>query len=625
MKRKKPAKKINAQQTLTRRMLIIGGVKIAAVSTLLGRLYYLQCLKRDEYSMLAEDNRVHLDLIAPLRGEIMDRNSVVLASNRTYYRLLMVRDKTEATYAMLAKLQELIELSSNQKRRIEKEVKNLPKGRIILIKDYLSWEEISKLEFHKSDLPNLVIESSQTRDYPLASYASHILGYVGRVSKTEQKEEEPVLSIPDFKIGKNGIEKSRESYLRGAAGIKQIEVNVNGVPVRELSRKNAVQGNTEKLTIDSRLQTYAAERIGEESAGIVVMDIQTGDVLTLTSMPSFDPNVFSLGIPSDYWKSLNENPKTPLLNKVITGQYPPGSTFKMCVGLAALEHKVTTPNETVFCNGTFYLGSKPFRCWKPEGHGSVNITGAIAQSCDTYFYTMGRRLGITPYADVAKLLGLGQTHNIGIPNEKAGILPTPEWKKAAYNQDWYPGDTINASIGQGYHLATPLQLMVMTARLASGRNVSPRLFTEVPLAEFSPLPFQEENLALIRQGMSDVCNSPRGTAYRSRIDIAGFELAGKTGTAQVRHLVARGMDQNKLPWEFRHHALFVGFAPVHAPRYAAALIVEHGGGGASAAAPILSDVLKQTQLLLSPPPANLSAPEPTATILEVPAHAHSSH
>ncbi len=610
----KPIKKPDAQKTFTRRMLIIGSVKLAAVSTLLGRLYYLQCLKRDEYSMLAEDNRVHLDLLAPLRGQITDRNGDVLASNRTYYRLLMVKDKTDLTKAMITKLEKIIELTSNQRKRIEKDVNTLPKGRIILIKEYLKWEEISTLEFHKLDFPNLVIESSQTRDYPLASYASHLLGYVGRVSKEEQKPEEPVLAIPDFKIGKNGIEKSREMYLRGVAGIKQIEVNVNGIPVRELSRKDAMQGHTETLTIDARIQRYAAERLGEESAGIIVMDILNGDVLALTSMPSFDPNIFSLGIPGDYWKELNENPKTPLLNKVITGQYPPGSTFKMCVGLAALEQNIIHKNSTVHCSGTYYLGNKPFRCWKAGGHGTMNITSAIEQSCDTFFYTMGHSLGITPYANAAKLLGLGHTHNIGIPNEKSGILPTPKWKESAYNQPWVPGDTINTSIGQGYSLATPLQLMIMTARLASGLKVSPRLFTEVALPEFTKLPFKDENLAIIREGMSNVCNSPHGTAYRSRIDIAGMELAGKTGTAQVRHLIARGMDQNKLPWEFRHHALFVGFAPIHAPRFASALIVEHGGGGASAAAPILSDVLKQTQLLLTPPPTTpITTPPSTAT------------
>lgn len=610
---KRPRPPVDSQKTYTRRMLVIGGAKVAAVSTLITRLYYLQCVKQDEYTVLAEDNRVHLQLIAPLRGKITDRHGVVLASNRSYYRLLMVRGKTKETLELIDKLQTFIQLIPSQKKRILREVNELPKGRVILLKDHLSWDEISKLEFHKLDYPSLMLEASQTRDYPLSAYASHLLGYIGRVSKEEKKPEEPVLAIPDFKIGKNGIEKSREMYLRGVAGIKQIEVNVNNVPVRELSRKEAQQGHTETLTIDSRIQQYAAERIGEESAGIAVMNVTNGDVLCLTSMPSFDPNIFSLGIPSGYWKELNANPKTPLLNKVITGQYPPGSTFKMCVGLAALENGTADEHTSVHCSGTFYLGNKPFRCWKPEGHGTVNITGAIAQSCDTYFYTMAQRMGIDPYAEVARLLGLGQLHNIGIPNEKAGIRPCPEWKLQALKQPWVPGDTINTSIGQGYSLATPLQLMIMTARLATGRNVSPRLFTEVTLPEFTTLPFKPENLALIHQGMSEVCNSPRGTAYRSRIDIAGMELAGKTGTAQVRHLKVRGQDQSKLPWEHRHHALFVGYAPVHAPRYASALIVEHGGGGASAAAPILSDVLKFTQQLYAPeaPAAPTTTPLPT--------------
>lgn len=602
MKKRQPHVKLDSHKTFTRRALVIGGVQVAAVSTLLSRLFYLQYLKQDEYKLQAEDNRVHLDLIAPLRGIIADRNGVVLASNRTYHRLLMVRGKTQEAFDSIQKLQTLIELTDNQKKRIDKDIRTLPKGRTMLLKDHLAWEEIVKLEFHKAEFPNLLIEASQTRDYPFTTHMSHLLGYIGRVSKEEKeakKDSEPVLSIPDFKIGKNGVEKQRERYLRGEAGIKQIEVNVNGIPVRELSRKDAVQGKTEHLTIDSRIQEYAAKRLGEESAGIVVMDILSGDVLALTSMPSFDPNIFSLGIPARYWQELNADPKVPLMNKVITGQYPPGSTFKMCVGLAALEKGIIDESDHVFCPGHFYLGNKQFRCWKPEGHGSMNITSAIAQSCDTFFYTMAQRMGIMPYADAAALLGLGVAHDIGIPNEKSGVLPTPDWKKKTYNQPWVPGDTINASIGQGYNLATPLQLMIMTARLASGKKVSPRIYTEVTLPAFDPLPFKEENLALIRQGMSDVCNSPRGTAYRSRITLPGMELAGKTGTAQVRHLTVRGQDQNKLPWEHRHHALFVGYAPIQAPRYAAAVIVEHGGGGASAAAPVVSDVLAYTQQIMA--------------------------
>ena len=602
----------SSKATITRRMLVVGGVKIAAVSTLLGRLAYLQFLKSDTYSVQAEENRIHLELIAPLRGFILDRNNHVLASNQTYYRLLMVRDKTSKTKETLKQIESLVEFTSKQKKRIERDIEQLPKGRIMTLKDHLTWEEITRIEFNKPNLSGVLIEPSQTRHYTLSDITSHVIGYVGRVSKDEKDTTQPVLSIPDFKIGKNGIEKSREVRLQGKAGLRQMEVNVLGIPVRELHRQDSIQGVTERLTIDMRLQQYSAARLGTESGAIIVLDIPTGDILAMTSLPSYDPNIFSLGIPDTYWKSLNADKKNPLLNKAITGQYPPGSTFKMVTGLAALEAGIIERHHSVYCPGYFYLGSKQFRCWKKGGHGTVNIISALAGSCDTFFYTMAQRMGIQKIADTARLLGLGTLHNLGIPGEKIGIAPDPAWKKNQYKQQWNPGDTINAAIGQGYVLSTPFQLAIMAARLASGKEIIPRLFLDDPIRNAGLLPFQQKNMDLIREGMYTVCNLPSGTAYGSRIAIEGMELAGKTGTSQVKKLLQQGRDQSKLPWEDRHHALFVGYAPAHAPKYAAAVIVEHGGGGASAAAPIVSDVLKEVQML-NAPPAPPTATTPTLT------------
>ena len=381
---------------------------------------------------------------------------------------------------------------------------------------------------------------------------------------------------------------------------------MHGVPVREISKQDSVPGETVKLTIDKRLQLFTSELIKDQSASVVVMEVDTGNVLTLSSMPAFDPNSFSKGIASDYWKELNENKKIPLMNKAISGQYPPGSTFKMMVGMAALEQGIATPSTSVFCPGHFDLGNHRFNCWKEGGHGTVNYKRAITESCDTFFYTMAQRMGIEPFSELSKRFGLGNIFNIGLVGEKPGIMPTPDWKQKRYKQVWTGGDTINCSIGQGYVLATPLQLCVMMARIAGGgRAVVPRLIVPEGEAtpEFEPVGCKEETLRLTLEAMSDVVNTPSGTAYGKRIMEPRFTMGGKTGTSQVRKILVRGQDQSKIPWEHRHHALFVGFAPVDKPKYAVCVAVEHGGGGSAAAAPVARDVLQKAQELaeVSPP------------------------
>jgi penicillin-binding protein 2 len=313
-------------------------------------------------------------------------------------------------------------------------------------------------------------------------------------------------------------------------------------------------------------------------------------------MPGFDPNIFSTGISSEYWKELSTDKKGPLLNKAISGQYPPGSTFKMLVGMAGLEAGVITESSAVYCPGHFNLGDHQFNCWKEGGHGTVNYHEAVAQSCDTFFYTVAQRLGIEKYADMARRFGLGQTHDLGMESEKAGIVPDPKWKQQRYKQRWTAGDTINCSIGQGYVLATPLQLCVMTARIASGLEVKPRLWAgEEPFTEFARLDVADEWIEATQSAMNAVVNGPTGTAHSKRIEDPRYAMAGKTGTSQVRKILQRGMKQELLPWEARHHALFVGYAPVEAPRYAICVAIEHGGGGASAAAPVARDVLLKLQ------------------------------
>jgi penicillin-binding protein 2 len=588
------------QRVFTRRAIIFGGLQLAVFSTLAGRLYYLQFVKAQEYATLSENNRIKLQLIAPERGNILDRQGVVLAVNEKKYRLFIdFSGLNQTTFrATLTKVQTLITLNEKRLKSLQK-IRASSKAMPELLKDNLTWEEVSLIELNMLELNGVFIDIGQIRHYPLAEKAAHLIGYVGTVAEEDIKDNEPLLKLPDFKIGKNGVEKMVEDHLRGTAGIKQLEVNVHGVPVREVSKKASVSGENMQLTIDSRLQEYAAELVKEESASVVVMEIDTGNVLAMVSMPGFSPDVFSKTITSDYWKTLSTDKKGPLLNKPISGQYPPGSTFKMIVGLAGIEDGAVDSSSTVHCAGQFYLGAHKFNCWKEGGHGTMNFTSAIEQSCDTYFYTVAQRIGINSFADMARKFGLGETQDIGIIGEKPGIIPDPEWKMKRYKQRWTGGDTINSSIGQGYMLTTPLQLAVMTARMVSGYEIKPRLWVpagkEKPV--FSPVDVKPELLALAREAMSGVCNVPTGTAYAKRIMEPRFAMGGKTGTSQVRKIITRGVKQETLPWEYRHHALFVGYAPVDAPKYACCIAIEHGGGGASAAAPVARDVLLKIQQL----------------------------
>lgn len=588
------------QRLFTRRAVILGSLQAAGLSILAGRLGYLQLMKDDKYTALSENNRVKLQLVAPERGNILDWRGEALATNARNYQLYidMSGFKRDVFKEVIDKLTSLVALPDKTKEFLDG-VKLRSAMRPQMLKEHLTWDEVSKIELHTSELPGVFINLGQVRHYVLEEEAAHLTGYVGTVSESDlSDDDQPLLRLPDFKIGKNGVEEMLEDRLRGTAGVKRLEVDVHGIPVREISKQDSIPGESVKLTIDKRLQSFAADRIRDESASVVVMEVDTGNVLALTSMPAFNPDIFSLGIKSEYWKELNENKKVPLMNKAITGQYPPGSTFKMLVGMAALEKGVITPSTSVFCPGHFDLGDHRFNCWKAEGHGTVNYKRAVTESCDTFFYTIANRMGIQPYADMARVLGLGDTLDLGLIGEKPGIVPDPAWKLKRYKQLWTGGDTINCAIGQGYVLATPLQLCVMVARMVNGGfAVTPTLTAEE--RTFDPLPVKEETLKLTIEAMTDVVNAPNGTAYGKRIMDPKFAFGGKTGTSQVRKIVVRGQDQSKIPWEQRHHALFVGFAPVDKPKYAVCVAVEHGGGGGAAAGPVARDVLQKVQELFS--------------------------
>jgi penicillin-binding protein 2 len=443
-----------------------------------------------------------------------------------------------------------------------------------------------------------------SRIYPLDQDFAHVVGYVGPVSDKDLEglqEPDPLLRIPKFQIGKIGVEKWMEDTLRGKAGTKRIEVNSAGRVMRELERQDGTPGTDIRLTIDADVQNFAQARLGTESAAAVVMDVTNGDLICIASSPSFDPNLFVRGISHTDYNALMENDHRPLANKTVSGAYPPGSTFKMVTALAALEAGVTTPDSRVSCPGFIEFGGRRFHCWKRSGHGTVNLERSLIESCDVYYYDIAQKVGIDKIAEMGRRLGLGHAFDIPMSAITEGIMPDKAWKLERHKADWRIGDTINASIGQGYVLTSPLQLAVMTARIATGRAVVPRLVRmvndkEVPVAEAPPLGLIPEHLAAVQQAMHGVVNGERGTAKSSRIVEQTMVMAGKTGTSQVRNISAAERESgvisnDDLPWNRRDHALFVGYAPDVAPRYAISVVVEHGGGGSTAAAPIARDII----------------------------------
>lgn len=591
------------QKMLSRRALVFGGVQAAAGVAVLSRLYYLQFVHGAEFTTMAEGNRAKLQLIIPPRGIISDRFGVELASNEINYRLMLEADDRTTARATLKQLIELMKLGEREARTITDAIARRKVGIPVLVREHLNWEEMARIQYHLPELPAATIDEGQWRNYPFADHSSHLVGYVGKVAESEVKENEPLHKVPDMKIGKNGIEALYEARLQGKAGAKQIEVNAKGSPIRELNRTAPVAGDVLPLTIDNRLQEFAIQRLGEESGAVVVMDVNTGEVLALVSMPAFDPNEFSKGIKHDYYEALKANKKVPLMNKAIAGQYPPGSTFKMITGLAGLKSGKFKPESRITCHGSYQLGSHSFGCWKREGHGTLNMAEAIQQSCDVYFYTVAREVGIEAIAAMSEDFGLGKKSGLGLLGERPGIVPSPAWKQKVGRGVWNPGETINSAIGQGDTLTTPLQLAIMTARMVNGgKKILPRLLMDEETKLEGELDVDPEHLAVMREGMRMVVNDPRGTAHGSVIKEENYAFGGKTGTSQVRRLLVPGQNQQSIPWEFRHHAWFVGYAPVHDPKICCAVIIEHGGGGASAAAPVARDVLLKAQEFRDNPP-----------------------
>ena len=571
--------------TFNRRTMLIGGAQGLVGAILAGRMAYISIVENERYKMLSESNRVNLTLIPPRRGWIIDRNGRPLANNKADFRVDLVPQRVRDVDGTIDQLRDILKMTPDEVDDLRLAMKDARGLQPVPVAAGLSYEEFAALSVRLPDLPGVAPQRGFSRQYPTGAAVGHLLGYVGIANAEEYEESKnPLLITPGFKIGKDGLEKHFEAQLQGKPGARKVEVTARGKIVRELGVQEDVPGKPLKLTIDGGLQDYVSRRMGRESGAAVVIDCQTGGILAFSSMPCFDPNSFSDGIGRLEYAMLSQDERVPLLNKATRGLYPPGSTLKPMAAVACLQHGVD-PEETVNCPGGYRLGNRFYQCL--GRHGPVNMVRAIEKSCNTYFYAQAHRLGYDKIAMVAREMGLGEEFNLAGLNQRYGTIPDSEWKMRKYKQAWTASDSLNAVIGQGYVIVNPLQLAVMTARLASGRKLYPHLIPDDRIAP--TLPYSPEHLAIAQQGMAQVVS--QGTAARSKLPLEGIAMAGKTGTAQVRGLGSGSRGGAGVPWKYRDHGLFVCFAPVEQPLYAAAVVIEHGLGGSRAAAPVAKDFM----------------------------------
>ena len=600
------------QGAFTRRAFLMGGLTGAGLLALTGRLVHLQLVEAQRYQKLAQSNQFNFRLVPPPRGLILDRNGVTLASNRPNFRLLVSRETDMDVEQTVANLATLVTFDDKKRERLIKDIKRAPKKAPVQVMEDMSWEEFSRINVRAPELAGVTADMGEVRVYPYGGAFAHVIGYVARVNdkdiaaaKAAGISPDPLLYNPGFRIGRQGVEKAFDVELRGKAGAQKQEVDSQGRVVRQDPGGDipATPGKEIRLTLDADIQNRALEVMGEESGAIVLMDCRSGDLLCMASTPSFDANRFVKGLSGPEDRALAQYERKPLLDKAMSGTYPPGSTFKPMVALAALSAGVN-PEVRVNCGGSWFFGGRTWHCW--GRHGSQNMHDAIKNSCDIYFYQTALKVGPDPIAAAARAFGLGGTFDIGIPGQKKGIVGSTEWKRKANrnpaNRTWFPGDTVNYGIGQGLIAVNPLQSAVMTARLANGKKaLNPRLIKSVggvdqPHGDAVPdLPYSQEILDYVRGGMIAVANDTSGTAYRqSQLGLGDILMAGKTGTAQVR--VFKTGESRKsagVRWSLKDHNWFIAFAPIDNPRYAISVLIEHGGlGGATAAAPRAREVMR---------------------------------
>jgi penicillin-binding protein 2 len=595
---------VRKNRIFSRRALFLGTGQSALAGILALRLSYLQLWKHEEYSIKSDSNRIKPIINPAPRGTIYDRNGFPMTRNDNNFRLMMYLDRKRKPEQVIEKLAQVLQLDEKKREIFIAKIKNAKRKSVVSLIDNLAWDDLARIETYSHILSGVSIESGVIRRYPYPNETAHFIGYVSLPSEKEIDENEPNLFLhPAFRVGKSGIEKSFDEALRGKYGVKYVEVDVHEVPLRTLSIKDSEEGSKINLTIDFELQKFVTERIKNDVASVVVMDVKSGEVLAYSSSPAFDPNRFVEGISKEYWKELSEDLRKPLSNKPITALYPPGSIFKLMVAMGGLENGYN-PATKVHCNGGYQFGRRTFHCWKEEGHGTLDLVGGIMNSCNVYFFTMANQIGYEKFTEMARRFGYGEKMDISLYGSKAGMVPSDEWKRKYFNQPWTGGDTLNTAIGQGNVLATPLQMAVITSRIANGGvPIKPYLvrnhniYQQFDELKDKPL-VKPENMKLIHEGMYRVINEPGGTAYGKRISQKGFEMSGKTGTSQVISKREKEMNSAELKAS-ANHAIFTGFAPSHDPKYAISVVVEHGKSGSAAAAPIAKDVMMFVQGLKS--------------------------
>jgi penicillin-binding protein 2 len=585
-----------SRKVFSRRIVLAGGLQAAALTALGWRFFELQVLEGSRYAPLADENRINVTVLAPKRGRIFDRQGRELAGNAEVFRATLVPALAGDTEAALAAFRQIVPLNGDDVERLRQGIKKQRRSVPVVLARDLTFEQVAALNVQAPMLPGIRTDVIWRRKYGAGNAVGHVVGHVGSVDRVALGDD-PVLRLPEMRVGRSGAEAGLEAVLRGTGGTQRLEVDARGGIVRSLESVAPVAGRDVTLTIDAELQAKVQARLLQERrASCVVIDVTTGAVAAMVSTPGYDPADLADGLSGESWKRLASSEDTPLLNRAVAGQYPPGSTFKMVTALAALETGTADARERIRCNGQYRLADQTYRCWSRSGHGQLTLHEALRASCDVYFFELANRTGIRAIADMARRLGLGQIYDCGLNDQKPGVVPDPDWKRGKWNAGWLDGETILSGIGQGFVLATPLQLAVMTARLATGLSITPRLVapgTEGAPAvpAFSELGLRPEHLAAVRNGMWGAVNETGGTGAGASRILDQPIIAGKTGTSQVvRASSEQGHDE--LDWHQRDHALFVGYAPSDAPRFAVAVVAEHAGGGGRVAAPIAGDILR---------------------------------
>lgn len=581
------------------RILVLSFIVGAVFFLLLARLWHLQILNADDYQAMSENNRLRFVPVAAFRGAIMDRSGTVLVSNRPSFSLAVVPQEVKDKEALLTQLSTLLEIDRAEMAERWDKNKGRAKYYPIVLASNITRDQVEIVEENRLRLPGVEIEMKPVREYSNGVLASHLLGYIGEISEKELNLKGFEEYNPGDYIGKNGIERALENELHGEDGGRQFEVDARGRVLRTISETYPTVGNSVVLTIDAEIQKKAEKAFGEQAGAAVAMDVNNGEILAFVSNPGFDPALFSGKLPPDIWKGYLEDKRRPLENKALSGQYPPGSTFKIITALAGLQDNIINNSSSVDCNGSHTLGTSTFKCWNRRGHGYTNLRKSLRESCDVFYYQLGEKLGVDKIAAASRAFMLGSPLGVELLNEKAGLIPTSEWKQERFGKRWFHGETLPVAIGQGYVLTTPIQLASMIATVANeGTIYRPHLVKRIvdsdgkPLRETKPevigtASFSKESFRLVKQGLFAVVNDPGGTGAQARL--YDFRVAGKTGTSQV---VKLRDSKRSTPYQFRDHALFVAFAPFDKPEIAVAVVVEHGEHGGSAAAPIAGRILR---------------------------------